>query len=175
MVQARAAEVDTPGQFIDAQRLNVVAVEPFDGVVDPVRLAALQRDGLQMPALGTTQQAVKDLAQDQRCQHGNVLRAAEQPDQAHGGVEQRRVDAVDVHAAAVRLDARSEWLGFVEQAADQGRIDVQTDAHIGLFRARPHHATCHRQGYRHHQIMQRIVRIQFVRQTYFLATLNDDA
>ena len=51
MVQGGGAQVGHACQFVDAQRLVVVPVQPLDGTVDPVRLAVRRGDVAQQLAL----------------------------------------------------------------------------------------------------------------------------
>ncbi|MNH31317.1 hypothetical protein D3C79_916700 [compost metagenome] len=78
MVQGRSAEVDLPGQVLDAQGQLVVVVEPGNGLAHPVSLAVGQGNFIQPATLRPTQQAIENLAAEQWRKHGDVARGIQQ-------------------------------------------------------------------------------------------------
>ncbi|KJH78154.1 hypothetical protein UB23_05275 [Pseudomonas sp. ES3-33] len=72
-MQRRHAQVYFLGQVIDAQRLLVIAIEPFDRLADAMALAVGNGNLIQAMPLRAAQQAVENLAANQRRKHADIL------------------------------------------------------------------------------------------------------
>ncbi|MCY1360432.1 hypothetical protein D9M69_470580 [compost metagenome] len=72
-MQRRHAQVHFLGQFINAQRLFEIAVEPFDRLADAMALTVGDGDFVQPMPLFAAQQAIEDLPANQRREHGDVF------------------------------------------------------------------------------------------------------
>ncbi len=138
-------------------------------------LAVAHRDLVQVPPLATAEQAVEDLAHGQRCQHRDVLRAGQEAHQAQRGVEQRRIDAVQIDPARSPFHGLAQRRAFGHQGGDHRRVDIQADTEVRLAGGGLQHATGHRHSDRDHQVMQRIVGVELIAQAHLLAALHDDA
>ncbi len=138
-------------------------------------LAVPYRDLAQVAALAALQQPIEDFANRQRGQHGDVLRGFEQPHQAQRGIQQGRVDAIQIQATPFILRGAGIAAGLGHQRGDQRGVDVQPQAQIGRFGGGLYHPPCHRHGHRHHQVVQGVVQVAFVEQQHLLASLHDDA
>lgn len=75
------------GELLDAERFVVIVAEPVDGFGGALALVALRGDGAEASAFRAVEDAVDDLALDERAEEGNVLWGVEQLEEPAEGIE----------------------------------------------------------------------------------------
>ncbi|MNI64485.1 hypothetical protein D3C73_1199320 [compost metagenome] len=96
-------------------------------------LAVGDGDFVQAMALWAAQQAIKNLAADQRREHGDVLGCIQQAGQAQHGVEHRCVDPLDIQAAPGGAGGYAQGPGVGDERGDLGGVDVQANSQDRLL------------------------------------------
>ncbi len=101
MMQSRYAHARHGGEFLNAQRLSVVAPEPLDYLGGAMALLAERCDGAKMLSLRAAQQPVDDFTLDEIAEEGNVLRRIEKVNKAGSRLEKLERSDADSHGACI--------------------------------------------------------------------------
>ncbi|MDT4852624.1 hypothetical protein FQZ97_868630 [compost metagenome] len=175
VVERRHAHVHRARHVFHAQRLRVVGAQRADGFRDALRVAVVQRDLAQPRALAVHQQAVHDLALDERRHDRNVFGRVEQPQQAQHGLQHRHGDAVDVHAARGRRVGLGRQLLVADEVADLVERQLQPHAQVGLVLAGHAHLAAHRQVDRGDEVVHGVVHVDVVAHDDPFGALRNEA
>ena len=127
VVEARRAHADFVGDGFNGHRLGIMALDPLDCLRNPLGQTIMNRNLTQASALLAGQKAIQNLADGQRREHRNVVWRVQKLQQAHDGVEQRRVQRCQRQAAR-RCADRFHIVHVHEEKTDLARVKVQAEA-----------------------------------------------
>src|SRR6266404_5831601 len=93
-VERRSAHARDPRQLFDAEGLVVAAADDIDRAADLREVTGRKRELPQHFSPGAEQQAIENLAFDERTEHRNVSRPVEEAKQSQDRIEQFVVELV---------------------------------------------------------------------------------